>query len=168
MVVQTSRRTGPYQRRRVGGFSMLELVIVIIILGIVAAIAVPRLSRGSQAAAEAALMQTLTVARKALDLYVAEHGGQLPQAEFITASLTAYSNEAGTVFSGQKTAECYFGPYLRMPPPPLPVGRRKGNFGIADKDGPIVGWIYDEDAGTIRANCDDDEVDAAGVQYNKY
>jgi len=168
VAVQTSRRTAPYQQRRVGGFSMLELVIVIIILGIVAAIAVPRLSRGSQGAAEAALMQTLVVARNALDLYVAEHGGQLPQIQFITASLTAYSNEAGTAFSGLKTDKCYFGPYLRMPPPPLPVGRRKGNVGIAESDGPMVGWIYDEAAGTIRANCDDDEVDAAGVQYNKY
>ena len=45
-------------------------------------------------------MQSLVVARNALDLYVAERGGQLPQVQFIAAALTAYSNEAGTAFSG--------------------------------------------------------------------
>ena len=52
---------------------MLELVIVI--LGIIAAIAIPRLSRGSDGAAEGALKRDLQVLRGALELYRAEHDG---------------------------------------------------------------------------------------------
>ena len=157
-------------RRRAAkaGFSMLELVIVIVILGIIAAIAVPRISRGADGAAEAALKQDLTVARKALELYRAEHNGQLPAAMHVAMALIGYSNKAGTTFRPTQTTECYMGPYIGFPLPPLPVGRRKGNLGIADRDMPGVAWIYDPDAGTIHANCDDDEVDQSGVRFNQY
>lgn len=146
---------------------MLELVIVIAILGIVAAIAVPRLSRGSEGAAEAALKRDLSILRNALELYRAEHNGQIPTALNVVAALGTYSNETGTTFSPTPTTECYLGPYVGAPPPPLPVGRRKGYMGFADSDMPGVGWIYDPDAGDFHANCDD-EVDAAGVRYNQY
>ena len=147
---------------------MLELVIVIVILGIVAAIAVPRLSRGTDGAAETALKHNLTIIRKALEHYRAEHNGQLPSAVKAGLAMVGYSNSAGTSFSITKTTQCYLGPYIRFPPPPLPVGRRKGNVNIFDQDMVGVAWIYDPDTGAVHANCDDDEVDASGVRYNQY
>ena len=156
------------------GFSLLELVIVVVILGLVAAIAIPRMSRGSQGAAESALKHNLTVIRNALERYRAEHAGQLPSDMQIAVALAGYSNEAGTVFNMTKTTECYIGPYLRLPPPVLPVGRNKGSSGIATSDASggnghfSIAWIYDPATGEIHANCDDDEVDASGMRYNQY
>lgn len=168
VVMRVDKQPVRPQRKHAAGFSMLELVMVLIILGIIAAIAVPRMSRASQGAAEVALKQDLTVLRNALDMFGAEHNAQLPDAQFVMMALFAYSNSAGTMFSPTRTETFYLGPYLRFPPPTLPVGRRKGHMSIEAADGIMVGWIYDKSAGTIRANCDDDEVDATGTPYNKY
>jgi type II secretory pathway pseudopilin PulG len=147
---------------------MLELVIVIAILAIVAAIAVPRLSRGSQGAAEAALKRDLNVLRNALELYRAEHGGGLPDNNMIDTALFAYSNGDGTVFSGTATTECYLGPYLRPPPPPLPVGRRKGAQALWYTTDDHIAWVYSKADGTIKPNTDGDETDASGTLYSDY
>ena len=157
---------GPEGRRT--AFSMLELVIVIVILGIVAAIAVPRLSRGSEGAAEAALEQDLSILRNALELYRAEHAGSLPDEANIIPSLVIHSNHDGTAFHSEKGGEFIYGPYIRLYPPPLPVGRRKGYRTIAGPDATGVGWIYDKASGTITANCDSDETDASGKKYSDY
>ena len=55
--------------RRRYAFSLVELVVVVVILGIVSAIAIPRLSRGSEGASEAALIGDLAVMRRAIDMY---------------------------------------------------------------------------------------------------
>ena len=152
------------------GFSMLELVIVIVILGIIAAIAIPRLSRGSEGAAEGALKADLRVLREALELYRAEHDGALPPGDKIDMALLGYSDRANTMFGVDEAGVLgiIYGPYVRYPPPSLPVGRRKGAVGISIGTDVWVGWVYDPAAGTITANCDNDEKDAAGVPYNKY
>src|SRR5687767_1987320 len=72
------------------GFSLLELVIVVAILSIIGAIAVPRMSRGVGGAAEAALKGNLAVLRSAIDLYRSEHGDEPPSPERITDQLMKY------------------------------------------------------------------------------
>ena len=149
---------------------MLELVIVIVVLAILAAIAIPRISRGRQGAAENALKQDLRVLREALEHYRAEHDGDLPPGDHVDMALLGYSDRAGTMFGvDESTAlKIIYGPYVRYPPPKLPVGRRKGAMGISIGTDVWVGWVYDEATGTITANCDNDEKDATGVPYNQY
>ena len=153
---------------------MLELVIVVMILGIIVmilgiivSIAVPRMSRGSQGAAESALTKTLSTLRNALELYRAERNGQLPPKDDVQVALCGYSDPTGTNFVTAKDQTHYLGPYLASPPP-LPVGERKGACGIAKNGDETIGWIYDRDAGTIVANTEDSEVDASGKRYNQY
>lgn len=155
------------KRHKSHGFSMLELVIVIVILGIIAAIAIPRMSRGSEGAAESALKANLAVLRSAVDLFVAEHNGTVPTAVSIENALIQYSDKLGTAFSATKDATHYFGPYVRKIPP-LPVGAKKGNAGIAAVDGAGVGWIYDASTGGITSNTTAEEKDAAGTPFNQY
>ena len=147
---------------------MLELVIVIVILGIIAAIAIPRLSRGSEGASEAALKQDLSILRNALELFRAEHNGNLPAEADIMSALTIHTNAAGTDFHSEKGGEFIYGPYISLPTPALPVGSRKGYRTIAATDAFGVGWIYDKETGTITANCDSNEKDASGKKYSDY
>jgi general secretion pathway protein G len=67
------------QRR--GGFSLIELVIVVMILGIIAAIAAPRLLSTSDTAVDNGLKQTLGVIRDAINTFAAQNAGALPGAD---------------------------------------------------------------------------------------
>ena len=136
------------------GFSLIELVIVVVIIGIIGAIAVPRMSRGSEGASVSALIGNLDVLNKAVDLYAAEHNGEFPDASRIAAQLTGKTDLTGAAWS----AGVAYGPYLRAVPP-LPVGNKKGNTGIAASDGVGVGWLYSQSRGLILPNLTKDNGD---------
>ncbi len=148
------------------GFSLLELMLVVVIIGMIAAIAIPRLSRGAAGAADASLSGSLAVLREAIDRYSAEHLGAFPTIARFERQLTWYSDDSGRV-SRTRTTTYIYGPYLRKIPP-LPVGRRKGQTGVAAADATTIGWIYDETAGDIRANTTGAEVDVTGTRYRDY
>ncbi len=155
-------------RRTARAFSLIELVIVIVIIGILASIAVPRLSRGADTAAESALTANLQSLRNALELFVIEHGETAPTAGLLTNALTLHSNYAGTVFGPRDVATgVVYGPYLRAIPT-LPVGENKGQAGFSATLGGTRGWVYDATSRSIRANCPDAEVDGSGKKYNSY
>src|SRR5262245_62088684 len=60
------------------GFTLIELVVVVMILGILAAVAAPKLLGTSSSATDNGLKETLSVVRDAIERYAAEHGGALP------------------------------------------------------------------------------------------
>ena len=74
------------------GFSLIELVIVVVIIAIIGAIAIPKMSRGAAGANDSALIQDLSVLRSALDLYQTENGGNYPAATNINLALTGYND----------------------------------------------------------------------------
>jgi len=154
------------RRIRNQAFSLLELVIVVAIIAILAAIAIPRLSRGSKGAGDSALAGDLAVLRNAIDIFAAEHGGTFPTVADIANQLTQYTDIDG-VAQAAKDPNHIYGPYVRKIPT-LPVGNRKGCTLIAAADAAGVGWLYDQTAGTIKANCQDTEIDDAGKKYNEY
>ena len=145
------------------GFTLLEVVIVAAIIAVLAAIAIPRLGRGTQAADEAALEKDLAVLRKAIDHYAVEHLGEYPHTIAINAQLTRYTDEKGKVRNNPDSTHIY-GPYLRSIPP-LPVGIRKGNTKIAAADAEDVGWIYRRADGHIRANTGPAERSDTGISF---
>ena len=152
--------------KRATAFSLLEMVIVVAIIAIIAAIGIPRMSRGTRGANDAAVSGNLAVLRNAIDIFAAEHSGTFPTEDDIADQLTQYTNGAGDAQAAKDPNHIY-GPYIHKIPS-LPVGTNKGCTGIADDDADGVGWIYTETSGTIKANCDDDEKDDAGKQYNEY
>lgn len=68
------------------GLTLVELVVVVMILGILAAVAAPKLFKTSGNAADNGARQSLTVVRDAIDLYAAENGGALPGADATEAT----------------------------------------------------------------------------------
>ncbi len=169
------------------GFSLVELVIVIVILGIIAAIAIPRISSGSRNAGEAALRANLQTLRNAIDWYYGEHYSTFPgvklaggsfgaagSADAFTNQLTMYSNAAGEV-SATKSDSYPYGPYIRGTFPELSVGTLAGNADVtvttdagalaaALTDG--TGWKYSTVTGEIIANTDESAV--SGGTYDEF
>ncbi len=158
--------------RMLHGFSLVELVIVVVIIGVIAAIAVPRISGGAAASDESALKANLTILRNAIDRYAAEHDGTFPGAApdgiggtvnsalaFVN-QLTGYSNAQGKVSMTQDSSS-RLGPYLRRVPP-LPVGDNRDSAEVAvdtSNSPPVVttgseGWVYNPTTGEIIANSD--------------
>jgi len=157
----------------------------VVIIGIIAAIAVPRISAGALRSDESALVADLTTLRSAIDRYAAEHQGVFPGARTdgiggATNSETAllnqllkYSNSPGGASSSPGSAHP-LGPYLRRMPP-LPVGANKNMTAIAIdtlNDPPVVvvglyGWVYNPSVGEIIANSDDANRDNSRA-YDEY
>lgn len=65
---------GASPRGRACAFSLVELVIVIVIIGIIAAIAVPRFSSATTAARSKTVAGTLRIVNDAMERYKADHG----------------------------------------------------------------------------------------------
>ena len=158
-------------------FSLIELVIVVVVIGIIAAIAIPRMSHGARNAGANALKANLSAFRTAFERYKAEHGGKSPLLN-PAQKLTQFSNLAGTATSptSDPANGIVYGPYLRKISP-LPVGSRKGATGIYHFNGsggvpqggvPSDGWWYSHVADEIRANLPATEKDDQGVPYNTY
>lgn len=132
-------------------FSLIELVIVLVILGAVAAIAIPRMTKGAQGADAKALLADLATLRKAIEFYRSEHN-DYPSVANIAGQLTQKTNPPGMVGVGNR------GPYL-VAVPPLKTGANKGqtSFAAPGASPPVAevadkGWLYDQSTGEIWAN----------------
>src|SRR5256885_2357429 len=66
------------RRTRKGGFTLVEILIVVIILGILAAIVIPQFTSASQDARKNSLVSQLQTLRSQLELYKLQHLDQLP------------------------------------------------------------------------------------------
>lgn len=114
------------KRNGTRGFTLVELMVVVIILGILAAVIIPQFSNHTDDARIATLDTNLTEMRNAIELYYHQHNGRYPgaisaadgtsvsatpDADFI-AQLTLFTDANG-VTSPTKDDTYRFGPYLR-------------------------------------------------------
>jgi prepilin-type N-terminal cleavage/methylation domain-containing protein len=125
-------RSASVKRRR--AFSLVELVVVVVIIGMLASMAIPRMSRGATGANEAAVVGNLSMIRNALVHYAIEHGNTFPgpDAAKTAAQLTQYSDASGKT-SPTQTGAYLYGPYLTAVPP-CPLGYNSGSSEILIDD----------------------------------
>ena len=105
------------RRRNQRGFTLVEILIVVIILGILAAIVIPQFTSASQDARKNSLTSQLQTLRSQIELYKLQHLDQLPSglvaATPIWDQMINKTNASGT--TGTTTAYP-FGPYLQSAP----------------------------------------------------
>ena len=147
------------------GFTSVEILIVVVILGILAAIVIPQFTQASTEAKTNSLMSDLQTLRSQIELYKVQHNDNPPTFATFTAQMTETSNIDGTA-SGNKirTAASPYGPYLQqIPANPFNDKVTIDNSTVAgDNNG---GWEYDEDTGEIHADDDFDGDGVAGLDH---
>lgn len=146
MLNSTGMRSTRSMRKR-AGFTLVELVVVIMILGILAGVAAPKFINTSQEASENSAKQTLSVVRNAIEMYIAQNNGTKPTVAGIAGELA---------------------PYIRGSFPACPVGANAGSaaVGAGLTIGGTEGWRYDTTTNAFIINSA--ATDSNTVAYNTY
>jgi len=158
-------------RRQRAAFTLIEILIVVVILGIVAAIVVPRMSDFSTVANETNLKENLSKIRVHLQVYRNQHAG-FPDPSHLADQLTKFTDFHGNTAAGRSTQYRY-GPYLeQMPPNPI---SKLASIRVASAPGEAAppgdadaGWWYNPMTGIFCADLTPAHVDSDGVPYLTY
>lgn len=137
------------------GFTMVELLIVIIVLGILVAIVIPKFSNSGLQAKKAATLATLQIVRTQLGLAKVQHEEFFPALgsgesswDMLLIKTEPTSDPSGHYPSGNGN-ENDVGPYLqRQPENPFEVSSTVASIGQASAG---VGFVYEQSTGQIKA-----------------
>jgi len=133
------------------GITLVEVLIVVIVLALLAAIVTPQLTRADQDTRLATLKANLMEVRAQIRLYRTQHENRHPDLEQFAEQLTTCTDVQGQTGAARQGAQS-FGPYLfALPPNPYTGGATVGNGPIGSSD-----WYYDPTSGLFRANHDPD------------
>jgi prepilin-type N-terminal cleavage/methylation domain-containing protein len=164
-------------------FSLVELMIVVAIIGILAAMVIPKVSDYSKRARDAAAKENLLTLRSAIELYASQHNGvppgyanndvsTAPNAITLALQLTQSSNAGGTI-ANRGTPGFPYGPYIRQ----FPINPFNNSGGVmvygnaqtlpaAAPAGVRYGWVYHPATKSFRLNTAGN--DTAGAAYWSY
>ena len=160
-------------------FTLVEILIVVVIVGILAAIAVPKLTTASQSARENTLRDDVRFLRTQIQVYHSQHndvfpgypGGDTTQAatnaDFVS-QMTLYTDATGHT-AAAASAVFQFGPYLsKMPDNPVNSFTMIKILAASDPfvaDG-TTGWLYQPSTGLLTPNVTGS--DSSGTAFVNY
>lgn len=133
------------------GFTLVEILIVVVILGILAAIVIPQFTEASTEAKFSSLCTDLQTLRSQIELYKVQHNDTPPSFLNFTAQMTGQTDITGAVGTD-------YGPYMQK----IALNQFNNdatldNSGVPGDNG--GGWEYNETTGQINA---DDNYDGDG------
>lgn len=142
-------------------FTLVELLIVVAVLGILAAIAMPQFESYAQEAKETAAKDNLRILRSTIERYAAQHGGAPPGYPGDDTSRAPSAN----FFRIQL---CRDSAYLRKIPenPFNNLNSVRIVGAIAAEMAADTGWVYKPSTKTIVLNTAGS--DSQGVRYSEY
>ncbi len=167
--------------RHAKGFTLVEILIVVVLLGVLAAIVIPAVANCSTSARETTLSANLNLLRRFVLVYTSQHGeiapgylngstaGTATDAAFRSQALLS-SNDLGAT-AARGTPGYTWGPYLsKMPANPFNgldtvemLGAGEAFPAAADNN---YGWICQPQTGEIRP--DNTGSDVFGKAYYDY
>lgn len=134
------------------GFTLVEILIVVVILGILAAIVIPQFSQASTEAKLNSCRSSLQSLRSQIELYKIQHNDQPPTLADFAAQMTTYSDASGTTQATKDVANGFiYGPYMQR----VPKNPWNNSDSLAAADAAGVGWVYDETTGAIYVGVAD-------------
>jgi general secretion pathway protein G len=126
--------------RKNKGFTLVEILIVVVILGILAAIVIPQFTDASTQSKISSCQSSLQSLRSQIELYKIQHNDIAPAIGTFEAQMTTYSDAAGNT-NATKTAVFAYGPYIQM----IPINPWNDQVGVEAAESATSGWIYDPD-----------------------
>lgn len=134
-------------RLSVRAFTLVEILIVVVILGILAALVIPQFSSAAAMSRENSIRMDLHRMRAQIEIYRQQHNSTPPSlanfADQMTKSSTADGDTAEVGTSGYR-----FGPYIQSVPLNPTTNTRTVSEGAVGSSG----WYYNETTGDFRAN----------------
>jgi general secretion pathway protein G len=150
-------------RNRKSGFTLVEILIVVIILGILAAIVIPQFTNASQDARKSNLASQCQTLKSQIELYKLQH---LDKAPDISANWDVFlfcTDKDGTVSTDTNKALPStlfpYGPYMQAEPT-NPLTAKSTVVALGSPDA-THGWTYQATTGSIHGIA----VDGAGVAH---
>ena len=144
-----------YSRKSNKGFTLVEILIVVIILGILAAIVIPQFTNASQDARKSSLVSQLQTLRSQIELYKLQHGDALPDLVTNWNPMTTV-----TVYATKN-----YGPYMQA----VPINPLTGGSVVKNGDGSaaVAGadFIYDYAAAAGTGRIYGTNATATGTKY---
>lgn len=127
--------------RKTKGFTLVEILIVVVILGILAAIVIPQFTNASTEAKESSLVSNLQAIRSQIELYKIHHNGNPPAADSLETALTGKTKSDGTAWNTGDTETAY-GPYMKNIPLNPFATDSTADIVNAYSDTATVDWCY--------------------------
>ncbi|MEE9211459.1 MAG: prepilin-type N-terminal cleavage/methylation domain-containing protein [Phycisphaeraceae bacterium] len=135
VMVMLTKRKRSYPSR---AFTLIEILIVVVILAILAAIVIPHFTKASETAKRSNVLTQLQTVRKQLKIYHVSHNARYPTLAQMWGNLTGKTDVNGNPGTD-------YGPYLTVSPEnPFTDGSTLAADNTAD-------WEYDETTGKIKA-----------------
>jgi len=126
------------------GFTVIELMVLMVIIGILAGIIIPQILSATRRSNESALRGDLNTLRIAIEHFQADCGGYPPRLDDILAWNGAHVSAQVDGSGRNLDLDAYRGPYLRTGDMLLPC----------DPFTDLRDWQYDSATGAVHSNCD--------------
>jgi prepilin-type N-terminal cleavage/methylation domain-containing protein len=162
-------------------FTLVEIILVVTILGILAAIVLPIFQGNVATAKESASKSNLMTLRSQIDMYIMHHNGTPPgyadgnpvSEAMLVRQLTATSTVTGAASPSTIPVDPYlYGPYVKKIPP-NPFNKLSTIAYVAEADlfsaavdGTSSGWLYKKETAEIVMNWGGN--DSEGVPFYDY
>ena len=132
------------------GFTLIEILIVVIILGILAGIVIPQFSNATTSSKTGSVQTTAQTLRGAVQLYYYQHNDTLPPAATFWTAMMSQTDANGAAYNAGTSTTGPFGPYVQSIPSNALNSSSvviDGNTAPGAQTSSNCAWVYDYNSG---------------------